>query len=384
VEAVFAAPLACADGRPAVMGWFNIKRVDRLVAISVLGSLLTVWLVLTGFDAVTQFLRQLGNVGKHGFTVTDAAVYVLVTFPRRAYEMFGNAALIGGLLGLGGLAGSGELTALRAAGLSRLRIAGSAAGVVAVLIIGVVIMGETVAPWGDQQAQAMQLRMRSGNLGMGTGSGLWARDGNDIINARGTTLKQSHGVGKVQLSDVRVFTFADDGQIRQFQRAKSAEHDGQQWILHGVRKTVLDKRGTHSTRLAKEPWHSSLNPQVLAQSVIQPQYLSMRDLRRNMDYLESNGESPGSYAVAFWGRALYPLNVLVLVLCAMPFAFGTLRSGGMGKRLFIGMLLAIGWYFMQQAMVNFGTVYGLSPLLANLLPAALLASAAWVYFRRRV
>jgi lipopolysaccharide export system permease protein len=366
------------------MGWFNIKRVDRLVAISVLGSLLTVWLVLTGFDAVTQFLRQLGNVGKHGFTVTDAAVYVLVTFPRRAYEMFGNAALIGGLLGLGGLAGSGELTALRAAGLSRLRIAGSAAGVVAVLIIGVVIMGETVAPWGDQQAQAMQLRMRSGNLGMGTGSGLWARDGNDIINARGTTLKQSHGVGKVQLSDVRVFTFADDGQINQFQWAKSAEHDGQQWILHGVRKTVLDKRGTHSTRLAKEPWHSSLNPQVLAQSVIQPQYLSMRDLRRNMDYLESNGESPGSYAVAFWGRALYPLNVLVLVLCAMPFAFGTLRSGGMGKRLFIGMLLAIGWYFMQQAMVNFGTVYGLSPLLANLLPAALLASAAWVYFRRRV
>lgn len=108
------------------MSVFTIKRVDRLVAISVLGSLLTVWLVLTGFDAVTQFLRQLGSVGKHGYTVTDAVVYVLVTFPRRAYEMFGNAALIGGLLGLGSLAGSGELTALRAAGLSRLRIAASA------------------------------------------------------------------------------------------------------------------------------------------------------------------------------------------------------------------------------------------------------------------
>lgn len=366
------------------MGVFNIKRVDRLVAISVLGSLLTVWLVLTGFDAVTQFLRQLGNVGKHGYTATDAAVYVLVTFPRRAYEMFGNAALIGGLLGLGGLAGSGELTALRAAGLSRLRIAGSAAGVVAVLIVGVVIMGETVAPWGDQQAQAMQLRMRSGNIGMGTGSGLWARDGSDIINARGTTLKQSEGVGKVQLRDVRVFTFAPDGQISQFQWAKTAEHDGQQWVLHDVRKTVLDQHGTRSTTLASEAWHSSLNPQVLAQSVIQPQYLSMRDLHRNMDYLKSNGESPGSYAVAFWGRALYPLNVLVLVLCAMPFAFGTLRSGGLGKRLFIGMLLAIGWYFMQQAMVNFGTVYGMPPLLANLLPATLLACVAWLYFRRRV
>ena len=123
---------------------------------------------------------------------------------------------------------------------------------------------------------------------------------------------------------------------------------------------------------------------MLAQSVVQPQYLSMRDLRRNMDYLASNGQSPGSYAVAFWGRALYPLNVLVLVLCSMPFAFGALRSGGLGKRMFIGILLALAWYFMQQAIVNFGTVYGLSPFLANLMPALLLAIVAWLYFRRRI
>src|SRR3546814_8393355 len=65
--------------------------------LAVLGSLLMVWLVLTGFDAVSQLLRQLGNIGKHGYTLSNAIVYVLMTFPRRAYEMFGNAALIGGL-----------------------------------------------------------------------------------------------------------------------------------------------------------------------------------------------------------------------------------------------------------------------------------------------
>jgi len=116
--------------------------------------------------------------------------------------------------------------------------------------------------------------------------------------------------------------------------------------------------------------------------LIQPQYLAMRDLRRNMVYLETNGESPGVYAIAFWGRALYALNVLVLVLCAMPFAFGALRSGGLGKRMFLGMLLAIGWYFLQKAMVSFGTVYGIPPLVANLLPAVVLALAAWLYFRK--
>ena len=176
------------------MSAFTLKRVDRLVAMSVLGSLLMVWLVLTGFDAMSTFLRQLGSVGKHGYTLTNAFVFVMVTFPRRAYEFFGYAALIGGLLGLGGLAGTGELTALRAAGMSRLRIAGSAVGVVAVLIVGVVILGETVAPWGDQKAQAMDLRMKTRGPGLATSSGLWARDGDSIINAKGTMLRQRQGV----------------------------------------------------------------------------------------------------------------------------------------------------------------------------------------------
>jgi len=357
----------------------TIKRVDRLVGLSVLGSLLIVWLVLTGFDAMTQLVRQLHNVGKNGYTLSNAIVYVLVTFPRRAYEMFGNAALIGGLLGLGGLAATGELTALRAAGMSRLRIAASAAGVVAVLIVGVVVLGETAAPWGDQQAQAMQLRLKAGNLGMATNSGLWARDGDSIINAKAAMLTKR---GNVQLADVRVFTFADDGQLRRFDWARTAEHADNQWTLYHVRASTLDATGVHSRKLARQDWPSHLNPQVLAQNMIQPQYLSMRDLRRNMSYKAANGESPGSYAVAFWGRALYPLNVLVLVLCAMPFAFGALRSGGLGKRMFLGMLLAVGWYFMQQALVNFGTVYGVPALPANLLPAVVMALAAWLYFRR--
>ncbi len=362
-------------------GMFNIKRVDRLVALSVLSSLLMVWLVLTGFDAVTQFLRQLGHVGKDGYTLDKLVVYVLVTVPRRAYTMFTYAAVIGGLLGLGSLASSGELTALRAAGMSRLRIAMSAAGVVAVLLVGVVILGETAAPWGDQQAHAMQLRRNAGNIGMGNG-GLWARDGDHIINARAAILSQHAGVSSVQLHDVRVFTLTADGRISRFERAVSADHAGRQWVLHQVRSTTIDGEGIHTSTAASQPWQTNLNVQVLAQSVIQPPYLSMRDLRRNMRYLESNGESPGSYAVAFWTRALYPLNVLVLVLCAMPFAFGALRSGGLGKRMLLGMLLAIGWYFLQKVMVNFGTVYGMPPLLANLLPVLVLSTAGWLYFRR--
>jgi lipopolysaccharide export system permease protein len=362
----------------ALMLQLSVKRVDRLVGMSVLGALLMVWLVLTGSDAITQLMRQLHG----GFSSTDAIIYVLVTAPRRLYEMFVYAAVVGGLLGLGGLAATGELTALRAAGMSKLRIAASAAGVIAVLTVGVVILGETAAPWGDQQAQSMQLRQKASHIGLSGSTGLWARDGDRIINAKGTLLHKVQGHNQVQLADVRVFTFSPDGEVTRFDWARTAEHDGQQWLLDNVRSTTLDASGTHTTSAAREHWDSTLNPRVLEQSLIQPQYLPMRDLYRNMTYLESNNQNPGVYAVAFWGRALYGINVLVLVLCTMPFAFGALRSGGLGKRIFVGMLLAIGWYFFQKALVSFATIYGVPPLTANLLPALMLALAAWLYFRR--
>ncbi len=360
----------------------RIRQVDRLIACSVLGTLAVTWLVLVGFDTLGQFLKQLGHLGQHGYTLSQAAIYIAYTVPRRMYEHFGNAALIGGLLGLGGLAGSGELTALRAAGMSKLRIAASVTAVIAVLTLAVMVLGETVAPVGDQRAQALQLSLRADNIGLTTRSGLWARDGSDIINAKGAQALDKDGHQQIQLVDVRVFGLDDGGQLTSFRHARSAVNEGGRWVLEHLRISTLDADGVHSREVASMPWDTHLDARVLEQSIVHPQYLSMRDLYSNMRYMRANHQNPGTYAVAFWSHALYPLNVLVLVLCAMPFAFGALRSGGLGKRLFIGVLLAIAWYFLQQSMTNFGTVYGLSPLLANALPAMVLVVVATLYFRR--
>jgi lipopolysaccharide export system permease protein len=366
------------------MAAVRIKRVDWLIGVTVLGSMLLVWLVLIGLDAMLVFVRQLGYIGRNGYTLGNAIFYVVVTIPRRMYEMFTFASLIGGLLGLGGLASTGELTALRASGMSRLRIAVSAMGVVVLLVIGVVVMGETVGPWGDQQAQNLELLLRSnGNMGM-TNSGLWARDGDRIINAKKSTLRTAGDHSYVQLDDVRVFTLTPDGQqLSRFDQANTAEQVGREWVLDKVRTTTVDDNGVHSQVSANERWDSKLDPEVLQQSLVQPQYLAVRDLEHIIDYKKKNGENTRPYEIPLWSRVLYPVNVLVLVLCSMPFAFGALRSGGLGKRIFMGMILAISWFFVQKAIVSFGTVYGIPPLVANLLPPMLLAGGGWYYFRYR-
>ncbi len=359
-----------------------LKKVDKLVALAVVGAVGMVWLLLVGFDAFTAFLGESGDIGQGGYTVAKAITYVLLTVPRRAYEWFVFAALIGSLLGLGTLAASGELTALRAAGLSKLRICLSVALALGLLTGLVVLLGETAGPAGDQKAQAVQMQAKSSDITLAKGSGLWARDGAAVINARRGTTRQTVDGREVRLADVRVFEFTDQGQLASISVAKSAEHRHGAWVMRDVRRTDFQGASAHSSSAAEAEWKSGLDPRMLALSILHPEYLSARDLRRSIAYLERNHQEAQAFQAAFWARVFYPLNVLLLAFCAVPFAFGALRSGGLGKRLFLGMVIAVAWCFGQRARVSLGAVYGVHLALANLVPALALAVIITVYFRR--
>jgi lipopolysaccharide export system permease protein len=358
------------------------KKVDKLVAMSVLGSVLLAWGFLVGLDALNAFIVEINDVGTGQYTLSKAVVYVLLTVPRRGYQFFGYSALIGGLLGMGMLATSGELTALRAAGMSKLRICMSVIFALTALTALVMLMGETIGPRGEQKAEAMQMTAKAKDVSIGKSGSLWARDGENVINAKhGRTRSSSEGPS-VELQDVRVFEFTPQGQLSALSLAKTATHSGGEWVLHDVRRTDFAGGTATSVTQAQTQWKSALDPNVLAVSMIHPEYLSASDLARNIDYMRRNRQDTAVYELPYWGRIFYPLNVLALALCALPFAFGALRTGGLGKRLFLGMALAISFYFFQHAMVNMGAVYNFNLALANALPSLLLAAIATVYFRR--
>ena len=109
---------------------------DRYVGRVVLGYVLAVWLVLVGLDFMLGgggLMAQLDDLGKGSYGFADAFLYSSYTLPRRLYTLFPTAAVIGALLGLGQLAASSELTALRASGLSRRRLSLSVAFTIALL-----------------------------------------------------------------------------------------------------------------------------------------------------------------------------------------------------------------------------------------------------------
>src|SRR3546814_5275751 len=84
--------------------------------------------------------------------------------------------------------------------------------------------------------------------------------------------------------------------------------------------------------------------------------MSARDLRSGINYRKRNGLDASEFEEHYWGRWFYTLNVLALCLAGIPFAFGTLRSGGAGKRLFIGIVFALGFWLLQMQFVKLAGV----------------------------
>lgn len=357
---------------------------DLYVAKAVLLSLAAAWGVLLGFDLIIAFADALNSVGEGGYTAGHAVLYTLNTLPRRAYTLFPTAAVIGCLLGLGGLAATSELTALRAAGLSRLRICVGAALALGVVTAGMVVVGETAGPEGDQRAQALATAAKSRDMILARFSGLWAREGDVFLNARTGVQRGRSGEGWVELEDVRLYEFSPDGRLVSLAQARIAEHRAGEWTLRDVRRTRFGEREATLEARAEERWASSLDAGTLAASMVRPRYLTTAQLGATIEHMRRSGIDPGPYLVAYWERWFYPVKALALCLAAMPFAFGQLRSGGFGKRLFAGIVFGLSFFLLERLAVNLASVYRIDLRLAYLLPPLLVLATSWLLFHRRV
>ncbi|MGH8336356.1 MAG: LptF/LptG family permease, partial [Gammaproteobacteria bacterium] len=128
---------------------------------------------------------------------------------------------------------------------------------------------------------------------------------------------------------------------------------------------------------------TGLRPETVLAGVEHPRYQSTAALRRNIAYMRRNAVDASEYENAYWTRIFYPLNVLALCLAALPFAFGQLRSGGFGKRLFIGIVCGLTFFVLQRLAQNLATIYHWPLWIAHLVPPLLVLGGSQVYFRKR-
>jgi lipopolysaccharide export system permease protein len=277
-----------------------------------------------------------------------------------------------------------ELVALSALGISPWRIGGSGMALLVGLSLPLAMVGETLAPWAETQGQAIKLQAMHQQVALAGGGSLWAREGREYFNARGGVRRDEGGTSVLEFTDVKVYAFDAEGRLQWLQTAAKAEYrDGEGWRLREVRRTVFGASSATLETFAEQAWDTDLEPGAIEAGVLRPRYQSAATLATQMDQLRRNGLDVRSLQSAYWGRWFYPLSLLALLVAALPVAFTQQRSGGFGKRLFVGIVFALLMRIVQPMLVSLAEAYHWDIRLAYALPVILLVAFGVVQMRRR-
>ncbi|MDD2054534.1 LPS export ABC transporter permease LptG [Pseudomonas putida] len=349
-------------------------KLDRYIGRSVLFGIVAVLGIIFGLASLFAFIDEMSDISDT-YTFMDALAYVMLTAPRRIYDMLPMAALIGCLIGLGNLASNSELTIMRAAGVSIGRIVWAVMKPMLVLMVVGVLMGEYVAPVTETLAQANRSLAQGGGSAQSSKHGLWHRQGEEFIHVNSV---QPSGM----LLGVTRYRFDEQRHMLSSSFAKEARFEQDHWQLSDVATTVFHQDRTEVIRTPQERWDIALSPQLLSTVVMAPESLSITGLWGYIHYLADQGLNNGRYWLAFWVKVLQPLVTAALVLMAISFIFGPLRSVTLGQRLFTGVLVGFSFRIAQDLLGPSSLVFGFSPLFAVLVPAGICALAGFWLLRR--
>lgn len=339
----------------------------RYVMKAVVGYTLLVMLVLLVLNGLYLLITQQDDIGTGAYTATSALMYVALSLPQSAFEMLPIASLIGALLSLGNLARSMELVVIRASGVSVARIGMWVFCAGLILMVMTWTLGEYVAPPMERYAREMRTFQKFQDYSMAGNRGAWAKDGDRVFSVQRQSADKSYG-------GVYVFEFNAQKRLASVGRANSASIDAHnQWLLSDYRQSRFLDDHVAATRAASTSLKTNLSAEFLGLATIKPDEMPTRGLLSYARHLKRNGLDSRDVETALWARIARTVAVAIIVVLAVPFAFGPMRSTGTGARTVVGIMIGVLFLLMARLMDSGGAIFDLPPLVVGWAPTAVLA-----------
>lgn len=353
-----------------------MKHLDRYVMAHVLGMTAVTALALLAIQTFIAYIAEIDEVGQGDFGYLALGQYILLQMPLGLNTLLPIIAMLGTMLGLGILAGQGELTAMRAAGVSLLRLGTATLSAGLVLAVLSVALSDWIAPTGQQWAEALKSEKRYGvTPGVG-GQTVWLREGPHFYRIQ-RLLNQRH------IEATTIYELDERGAVQRILEVEAGRYQGGEWQFEDVQITEFESQTASLDRRATLRW-DGLDPEVLQLFVLESQSLSTQGLMRLVAYMQANDLDALDYRLALWRKLVAPFTVMAMMLLAVPFVLGPLRDSGAGQRLLVGILLGLGFYLFNEVTVSIGQLYQWPPAATAAGPTvAVMLLALWRLSRAR-
>ena len=265
-----------------------MKTVRRLLHRDIALSVLFVALAFLSLFYFIDFVEELEDIGKNGYTLGHALLAGLLEVPGHFYELFPIAVLIGTIYSLARLAQSTEFTILRTGGLGPGRALTLLMSLGAAFAVLTFLVGDYVAPTSERAAVEMRARFAGGRaLG---GSGAWLKDRRVLSDGseRSVSVNVLRTTPEGVLEGVRIFEFDADSRLVTRLAARHARIGEGQWLL----EDALLTRWPVNALVAKElpvreeshlhlTWPTTLDAGVVAAAVLPVSTMSTVERKAN-------------------------------------------------------------------------------------------------------
>jgi lipopolysaccharide export system permease protein len=357
-----------------------MRIIRRYLVTETLSATGFVFAALVSLFALLDVIRELKDFGQGNYRLPQIIGYVLMSVPGHVYELFPIAVLIGTIFALAQLAANSEYAVIRVSGVSVRRFAWLLAQIGLVLAAVHFLLGEFLAPASEQAAQRLRVRAKTGVVASDFRSGLWIREARSFINVL-------QPLPDATLSGVRIYQFDDEYRLLSISYAERGVYQNdERWLLRNVVRTVFERDRTRVERVEQSYWTSVLSPAILNVLLVDPEQRSARDLFAYVQHLQENRQQSNRYEIALWTKFTYPLAVVVMMVLALPFAHLQRRTGGIGGKIFAGIMLGLGFHLANRLTGYMGLIYEWPVSVSALLPGVfflLLAFAMISLLERR-
>jgi lipopolysaccharide export system permease protein len=374
-----------------------MKILQRYFAVSIFQAVAFVLLALLALQAFMDLTGELPAVGKNGYAIQYAFLYVLISLPGHVYEVMPFAALVGTVYTMAQFAATSEFTIMRASSMSTGMVAWMLAKVGVVLVIITFIFGELITPRTTPIAEKIKLSSRGAAISAEFRSGLWTKD---IVKSEGmtgtVTGSRFFNVREVrpdgQLLDVKLYEFDNNFRLRSLTLAKSASFQGNNsWRLFDVTENLftnsgLSKPGSEANvannfaqdTSAVTTRHSDtrdliseITPKILSVAGSDPERMSANELAVYTRHLQENKQETERFKIAFWKKLIDPFAIFVLMAMALPFGYLHTRSGGVSLKIFVGLMIGISFLLVNTLFSHLGLLSTWPAFLTALAPSLL-------------
>ena len=358
--------------------------------LKILGMVVSMMLGLLFVQVLYDDFRNLNDLGARG---ADFGLYFFVTLPGFLAIVLPVALLISLLFVLGKLHRANELIALRAAGVSILRITAP------VWFIGVLACGLTwylnasVVPWSVEASRSLRdslaFRHQSQSLTEDHIGVVYSVAFDNratqrmwFINRYSQYTRKAYGITVSELDENR----------RELRRLVAEEawydRDNEGWLFSRGQELMFNPRT--GEMIEPRPFYKRFvpnyneDPQLMLLIDRKASDLSFFELRRLINFFAVDHNPKAlPYAVRYFGLLADTLGPLIVIALAVPFAVSGVRVNPA-----VGVSKSIGLFFLYYILMNLATLLAtkevLDPMLAAWLPnLGMSCVALWLFARLR-